>query len=354
VRLAVTTICCRLIALLALAAAAAAPDATPALFPVAPRWTIDLGAPPVVNAPPISDGGRIYVALRSGTVIARAIADGQEVWRRDLASDGPLAADAGLVFAAAADSVHGVRGADGALLWERPLPGISAPLVAKTGWVLAAAGRSLTAIRGRDGGVVWQRDLGPISHRPAIDGPRVYVALNDGRVAALDIESGATIWDRQFDGAAGEPLGAGDRVYFGAGDRRFYCVKADSGEVDWSWRVGAGILGAPAIDDERVYFVALDNVLRALDRRSGVQQWQHAIRRRAAAGPAVVRGVVLLPSSTSGVPPELGVDDQQTPRLAVVTGSLAEAYELTLIGPAVDPPIVTLSELPGQPVATPR
>ena len=91
---------------------------------------------------------------------------------------------------------------------------------------------------------------------------------------------------------AAASAGAGDRVYVGAADQSFYCLKARDGEVDWSWRIGALVVGAARRAETNVYFVALDNVVRALDRHSGVQQWQHPLRRRAASGPVIVRGVV--------------------------------------------------------------
>src|SRR4051794_17444821 len=87
-----TTICCRLNALLALPLAlvtAHAATERQTIFPVTPRWTVDVGAPPVAVAPPASDADRVYLALRTGAITARAITDGREVWRRDLTTDQP-------------------------------------------------------------------------------------------------------------------------------------------------------------------------------------------------------------------------------------------------------------------------
>ena len=38
--------------------------------------------------------------------------------------------------------------------------------------------------------------------------------------------------------------------------------------------VGGDISGIPAADDKRIYFAARDNVLRALDRKSGNLRWK--------------------------------------------------------------------------------
>ena len=127
----------------------------------------------------------------------------------------------------------------------------------------------------------------------------MYVSTDDGRIVALELEQGTPVWEREVPGVPAEPVATSDHVYFGASDRRFYCAQGRQ----WRGRLGVAhrrdVLGAPAVDDQRVFFVALDNVVRALDRESGVQKWQHAIRRRAASGPSVVQDVVLLASSSS-------------------------------------------------------
>ena len=47
--------------------------------------------------------------------------------------------------------------------------------------------------------------------------------------------------------------------------------------------------GMPIADDHRVYFVAFDNVLRALNLNSGVQQWMRPLALRPAWGPVMGR-----------------------------------------------------------------
>jgi outer membrane protein assembly factor BamB len=231
------------------------------------------------------------------------------------------------------------------------------------------AGGKAYAYRAVDGTLVWQHDVGAVSVRPAIDGGRLYLAADDGRIIALDIKDGNQVWEQRIPEQPAEPLGSGDRVYVGGGDRHFYCLEAKNGEIAWNWRVGAAINLPPSADAERVYFVGLDNVLRALDRSSGVQKWQRAVRRRVAAGPVLLRDVVLVASESSGeiwgwtaagapagviatpaepaVQPEFEDAGQQGARIFVVTGSLESVWRLTLITSAGDPPLVPLTELPG-------
>ena len=93
--------------------------------------------------------------------------------------------------------------------------------------------------------------------------------VDDGRVVALQVESGEPVWERRLGGAPNDMLALDDRLYVGSADNFFYCLDADDGEVAWRWRTGADVIGAPVADDRRVYFVSLDNVLRALDLRRG-------------------------------------------------------------------------------------
>jgi outer membrane protein assembly factor BamB len=340
------------------------------VFPMTVRWTVEIAAAPVEGASPVADERRAFVAMRNGQVVARALADGSEAWRRDLATEGPLALDNGLLFVAAADAVHALKAADGSLAWELPRPAIAAPLVARSGWLIVTARGKVSALRAADGSVVWERSLGKITEAPTILGDRLYVSAQDGRVMALTLATGGSIWEQQLPGSAGRVSASGDRVYVAGGDKHFYCLIDKDGGIDWDVRVGAGIVAPPVVDEDQVYYIALDNVLRAHNRISGVQKWQHGLRRRPGAGPAVIHDWVIVPSSSSAeiwawtaeglqgnslgtgenpaVAPYVLDAGPQGARFLVVTGALAGVWHLSLIATAADPPLVPLKELPGR------
>jgi outer membrane protein assembly factor BamB len=339
------------------------------VVPLAAKWSVDLGGPPVARATPVVDDERVYVALRAGHIVARSLRDGAERWRKDLPTDQPLAVDAGVVFVSSRDAIHALRGADGATLWATPLSKITAPLVARAGWLIVLAERRVLAFRSRDGAPIWQRDIGRSTEPPAIDGDRLYISLDDGRIVAADLETGASIWESAVGGTPGAPFASGDRVYAGAGDKQFYCLKVQTGEIAWVRRIGAAIVGSATVDVARVYFLALDNVVRALDRSNGNQRWQHAYRRRASTGPSIGGTFVFVASSSSpdiwmwtaegkpagtltlpaesAVPP--AVAERSTGELDVlaVTGNLSSEWQLTLLTTAHEPPLVPLPEIPG-------
>lgn len=339
------------------------------MLPIVGDWSVEIGGPPAPRVPPLIDEDGVYVALRAGQIVARSLVDGTERWRKELAVERPLAADAGILFVAAADAIHALRAKDGAPLWEAPLPGISAPLVARSGWLIARADTHVLAFRAKDGTLVWQREVGASAEAPEIDGDRLYVPLDDGRVIALEITAGTPVWERTIGGAAGAVVAFGDRVYLGVGDRKFYCLNAATGEILWVQRIGAGIIGAAAADASKVYFVALDNVLRALDRGSGNLRWQHAFRRRVTRGPALAGAYVFLPSGgspeiwmwtekdgrsagTLALPAEPAIPPAFLQRadgydVVAVTGNLGGQWQLTLLKTADEPPLSAFTSLPG-------
>jgi outer membrane protein assembly factor BamB len=345
-------------------------------LPLALRWTIDVGAPPVAGALPVSDDHFVYIALRTGQIAAYDLADGTERWRKAVKVAHPLATDSNLLFVATEDTILALRSADGALVWEAQVAA-TAPLLARGGWLLAMVEGNLVAFRAADGSRAWQQDIGATSVGPAINGDRVFAAPDDGRIVAVELKTGKQIWERGLGGAAETPLPTDLRVYAGASDLQLYCLDAATGEIRWQTRLGAAPQGSAAADSTRVFIVSLDNLIRAYDLRNGGQRWQHGLKHRPATGTVALGGMVLVgsaatpeiwawaaasgkPAGTIATPAEPAVPPSFVDRggegafVFVVTGGLANHWQLTLLATAGDPPLVPLSELPGQALESKR
>jgi hypothetical protein len=347
----------------------------PPLLPLATFWTQPLDGEP--SAPPVSDGDRVFVALKSAHLTARAVGDGREVWRitKDVST---MAAEGGLLFLSAGEAIEAIRGADGKSAWIVPRVKTVAPLVARAGWVIAVTDTEILAIRAKDGEVVWRHAAGSVKLPPAIDGDRVYTGADDGRVLALTLSSGAMQWEIFLDRGVTAIAARDGRVYAGAGDKQFYGLDGRSGATKWPFRIGANVIGRIAVDDERVYFAALNNVVYALDRGNGNQRWKSAVNRRPIAGVVVLGHVVFVPAVTprliilydadgksSGDVPlpgdiqrEFPPDIRETPtglQVFAVTGGLAHDWQLTFLAAADEASIVPVSAwqvLPGVPFLT--
>ena len=128
---------------------------------------------------------------------------------------------------------------------------ISAPLMVQGGWLLAATDRGdVIMLRSATGEVMWRQGVGAaVRVRPVAAGRQVYVALEDGRVFALALNSGARIWEARLPGRATTLHPLDDRVFVGCADRFFYCLSAGSGKTNWKWRTGGTIVGTTAVDD---------------------------------------------------------------------------------------------------------
>ena len=317
------------------------------------RWSVQLPASPA--SPPVIAGDRVFVSILPGAVEARRLADGQPLWRETLNPEQPLAVDGERVIVAAGEAVHAVNVADGAMAWRVATGKLAAPLLAKDGWVIAASASKLFAIRASDGGVIWSCDSAPPRQRPAISGDALFVPLASGRIVAHDLTSGAIRWTRPLGGVPAEPLVVGDRLYVGATNKRFYSIDTDTGEIEWPWTVGAEIRGAAASDGERIFYAALDNVVRAVNRTDGAQRWQQGIAFRPFEGPRVMGPNVVVAGPTPDVV-LLGVRDgrpagkltfpealvfapaygtyENAIVVAGVSGGLTEAWKLWLASPA--------------------
>ena len=197
-----------------------------------------------------------------------------------------------------------LRAKDGTVAWQIPAVGdLSVQPVWDNGWlILATRTGEVLALRAMDGHLVWRRDLGSPAHaRPSLAADRVYVPVDDGRVVALRVDTGEVEWERRLGGPATGLLALDDRLYAGSNDNYFYALDTADGRVAWRWRTGADVIGIPVVDERNVYFVSLDNVLRALSRKTGVQQWVRLLPFRPTRGPLKIDRTLIV----SGIPPTL-------------------------------------------------
>lgn len=355
------TISCRLIAptlaLIALLGHAAAAQEGAQKPPSLVAWSVPLPAAPIY--PPVLAGDRVFVALLPGMVAAFAAGDGREVWRADLRPDAPIAVDDQRVFVSAGDAVHALGASDGAVLWRAPTGKVTVRPVAKEGWVVVSSGATLRALRATDGSSVWTQEVRYLQQPPAILGNWLIAGTADGIIRSHDLRTGAEGWARRLGGAPTEPLVFGDRIYVGASDKRFYCLDALTGEFHWApIRVGASMPMAAVADTERVYLVAVDNLVRAYNLRDGALKWQKGVPFRPFDGPVLAAGSLVLagpvpdvrrlrPADGEALPP-LTFPDQLAAAAAIseapdglrvvgLTGSLTDTWKLTLVRPAAAP-----------------
>jgi len=274
----------------------------PALFPVLPVWTLALNNLLVVAT--AYDETHAFFSIEGDRLVAYDLTSGEQRW---LVSARPLVEPAtgdGLVFVIESETLTAFRSDDGSLAWQLPLADKPATRpVWDNGWlIVGTAGGELLAFRAADGQLIWRRDLKSSTHgRPALAADRVYAPTADGRIIALRVETGEPLWERRIGGMPNDVLALDERLFVGSTDNFFYCLLTKSGEVDWRWRTGGDVIGMPIADESRVYFVALDNVLRAMNQKSGGQQWMRPLPIRPAWGPVAAGSTIIVAGLSTAV-----------------------------------------------------
>ena len=308
------------------------PQTREQFFPLQIAWEAELGAPPATR--PGFDAVHAYVPLRDGTLSAIQLRDGAVAWNVDQAAAFPPAAGDGTVVVVDGAILLALRGATGQRLWSLDLGSeISAPPLRAAGWLIVPLeGGLLLALESASGHEVWRRPLGgSLRVQPSFGGSRLFVPIDDGRLAALDVTTGRLLWEQALTGRPQNVLPL-DAVFVGTTGNYLYRISPTNGRIDWRWRTGGDIVGSPVVDEERVYFVSLDNIVWALDRDSGAQQWREVLPRRPRAVPGLVDDLLLVsgvseqllsfkretgdPANAVAAPGELGAPPHLGPSLA--------------------------------------
>jgi outer membrane protein assembly factor BamB len=333
------------------------------------RWVTAFETP--AAASPGFDLTTAYVPLKGGQLVAVDLDRGTIRWRLDVATAFTPATGEGLVFTVSEQLIEARDAATGETKWRASLPGgAAAPLYWDTGWLLASTtGGDLAAFRAADGTLVWRRQLGaPLVGAPGPALDRLFLPLADNRLVAVQLSNGETVWERKLSAPVTALLALDDQLVFGTTAKDLVSVELTRGRQRWSWDLGGVLAGVAAADEKRIYFASRDNILRAVDRKSGNLKWKAGLSSRPAGGPLRLGDALLMPlvsnqivgfdpetgkpSVTAAAAGEIGLqpyvrrDARQTlPRLITVS----REGQLQGFGRRFEPVPTALAELPGLP-----
>lgn len=284
----------------------------PAKAPLPPanldaRWATAFTTLPA--APPGFDATTAYVPLKGdelkgGELVAVDLDRGTIRWRLEATTAFTPATGGGLVFTAGDQLIEARDAATGKTAWRAPLPGgAAAPLYFDTGWLLASTtAGDLAALRASDGVLVWRRQLGaPLVGPPGPALDRLFLPLADNRLVSLLLTNGETVWELKLKSAITGMLALEDQLVFGTAAKDLTSVDLLRGRERWTWTLGGDLAGIPAADDKRIYFASRDNLLRAVDRRSGNLRWKADLGARPAGGPLRLTEALMMPLVSSQI-----------------------------------------------------
>ena len=270
--------------------------------PLDPRWAIPFETPPAAAAG--FDATTAYVPLKGGQLVAVDLDRGTVRWRLDVVTAFTPATGDGLVFTTTETTIEARDALTGATRWRTPLPGGAAvPLYWDTGWLLASTPNGdLAAFRAADGTLVWRQPLGaPLASAPAPALDRLFLPLADNRLVSVLLTTGETTWSRTLTSRITGLLALEDQLVFGTTGRDVISVNLSNGRERWKWHVGGDVSGLPAADAKHIYFAARDNVLRAVDRKSGNLRWKASLGSRPVGGPLPLPNTILMPLVSSEI-----------------------------------------------------
>jgi len=236
-----------------------------------------------VRAAPAVVGGAVYVASLDRRVMALDLSTGAQRWAQQLTDElwGALAVMDNMVYVPSADGqFFGLDSADGRIrmqLTMTPRRALMHPAVIAEDAIYLAGRSDLRGLSLR-GSQRWQREFGTfVTGAPALGGGRLYLALIDGRVLALDLERGRTLWQFDFNAdMAAPPTVVGEVVVAGAAGGLVYGLDAASGRPRWRYEgqppgVAAGskasfnLAASPVYSNGSLYLMWDDGTLARFD-----------------------------------------------------------------------------------------
>jgi len=164
---------------------------------------------------------------------------------------------------------------------------------------------------------VWDADMGdglsderPLLALPVVADGVIYTLDSEGTLTAVKTENGKQVWQQELaprrmrDKASGGGIALADgRLYASLGYGEVVAVDLADGKEVWRSATPSPLRSAPAVGQNQVYVVSIDNQLGALDAATGQVNWVHEGMTEAAGllgtpSPAVAGDVVLVAYSS--------------------------------------------------------
>ncbi len=174
---------------------------------------------------------------------------------------------------------------DGRRVWSFKTGGkvYSTPAYAKGVVVVGSSDHGIYGLDAKTGMLLWKvKTSKAVLGSPVIDGDKVYIGGSDGTFRCLDLRDGRLVW--AFDSVKGyvsaRPTLVGNKVIFGSWENGFYALDKRTGNVIWEWdngysnRMFSAAACYPVVTNGRVFIVAPDRYMTALDLKSGKVVWR--------------------------------------------------------------------------------
>jgi outer membrane protein assembly factor BamB len=250
----------------------------------------------LVGLRPAGDGNRIYAASQDGKIIAVDPNTGKQLWKSDLEielSAGPSVNEGLLAVATKDGELIVLDSNSGAEQWRTFVGGetLANPLIKDDTVVVQTIDNRLVAFAKFDGKQRWEiEQTMPVltmrgASSPLLVGSLVVAGFDNGRLAAVNIDTGDVEWDSMLalptgrsdldrladiDGAIAV---VGQDIYAAGYHGRIAAIAAESGQILWSREISSHV--GVAADWNSVYTVRDDGEVIALTRSNGAELWRN-------------------------------------------------------------------------------
>ena len=258
----------------------------------------------------------VLTADVGGDVFALSPQDGRRLWQAETGArlvSGPTVAGALVLVGTLDAEVIALKRSDGSVAWRVPVSSeVMAPPVGDGRVVIVRCGDGkVFGLNADSGARMWSFDraVPPLTLRglsaPLLNGGIAYIGLDNGRLAALRIETGDVLWEEVVAAPSGrselerivdvdaDPLITRDGVYAVSFGGELAAIGLTDGRVAWRRPIksysGVALAGnVLAVTDE-------DGVVWALDAQSGAAAWkQEGLKHRRLSPPLVVGEYVVV------------------------------------------------------------
>jgi outer membrane protein assembly factor BamB/predicted MPP superfamily phosphohydrolase len=187
------------------------------------------------------------------------------------------------VYANTAGEVVAVRKNSGKVAWRFQTAGkiYSTPAIKQNRVVVASTDKNIYCINLKTGESEWKFETPkPIVASPVIEGGTVFIGSSEGIFRAIELITGKEKW--RFSSVTGfvetKPIVYNGTVYFGSWGNTFYALDKETGALRWKREKYNNRMLSPAAvwpvaANGKIFIVAPDRRMTALDSDSGVEIW---------------------------------------------------------------------------------
>ena len=265
---------------------------------------------------PVYADDRIFAADSDGKVEAIDAHSGRTLWKTDVdthITGGPGVGENLVIVGTGKAKVITLAADTGKILWHSKVSSevLSPPQPAGNIVVVRTIDGKIFGLDSHDGTRLWtyEQSVPALTLRgtssPVIAGNYLIAGFDEGRLAAIELQTGKLVWDVRIVIGSGrtelermididaEPVVVDDVIYVATFQGRIAAITLESGRILWSREISsyAGLCA----DDRAVYISDDDSVVWALDRSTGNSLWkQDKLKARALTAPALSGDMVVV------------------------------------------------------------